>query len=127
MNPAIIRAYEEIALERPHVCTGCGTKKHLSHSHLIPKSYRKNLEAVKENIALHCLSIEKVGCHHKWEGMQAPELKDFIANMLYIYQIDRVYFWKKYFKLKEHWEKIPSRTSSTVLTKLAKLKILVNE
>ncbi len=94
--------YSELALERRHICTGCDGKKFLSHSHLVPRSYRKDLECVKANITYHCLDFAN-GCHRKWEGMGAPLLMDFLANMTYIWVTDPTYFWKKYYALEEHW------------------------
>lgn len=99
---------KRIAAERPHLCTGCGTSQRLSHSHLIPKSYRKDLEAVPENITYHCMSMgHTIGCHEQWEGMRGPLLLDFIPNMEYVYKTDLTYFWKKLFKLREFWNKFP--------------------
>jgi len=85
------------------VCSGCGTTQHLSHSHLIPRSYRKDLEAVKENITFHCLSVGKKGCHEHFEGMGAPLLMDFQSNMEIIRRLDETYFLKKLFKLHQYW------------------------
>lgn len=91
------RCYDEIAREREHICSGCGTTKYLSHSHLIPRSYRRDLVAVKENIQYHCMSyLNHVGCHSKWER-EIPgvtELKDYVQNMLYVRETDSVYFQK---------------------------------
>ena len=86
------KVYAEIARERPHKCTGCGKRKHLSHSHLVPVSKRKDLECEKENITYHCLSVGTVGCHDKWgscEYRQMRELNDFYSNMEKVKKLDR--------------------------------------
>lgn len=98
------RAYEEIALTRKRVCTGCGTSERLSHSHLIPRSRRGDLAANPLNITLHCLdSASGPGCHSKFEGMDVVKLKDFETNFRMIYELDRQYFWLKMHKLSDHY------------------------
>lgn len=110
---ALTKVYEELALERPHVCSNCGVSFRLSHSHLVPRSINQNLIAEKNNIQFHCLSLgEKIGCHEKWSSMNAVFMKDFMSNMAYIYTADETYFWKRMFKLQEHWEKKNSVQSS---------------
>lgn len=82
--------YEEIANEREHVCTGCGSRKNLTHSHKIPRSRRKDLEADKENINYYCMD-----CHYKWEHGSASErqdLNDFVEAMEYIERVDISYY-----------------------------------
>ena len=67
----LIKIYKEIALERSFSCTGCGMSGHsvpLSHSHIIPRSRRADLTLDKRNITYHCLSIDRKGCHDKWES-----------------------------------------------------------
>lgn len=114
---ALTNTYQEIALERPHRCSGCDGSQFLSHSHLIPRSWRKDLECVKENIVYHCLDMAK-GCHTKWEGMNAPLLKDFEQNMEYILTADSTYFWKKFYSLKDHWEISDDKRKNEVEIKL---------
>ena len=85
------KAKKEIALERDHVCTGCGTPKHIIHSHYIAVSKRKDLECVKENITYHCLSIGKEGCGDKWESCneeKMKQLKDFKTGMAIVKKYD---------------------------------------
>ncbi len=80
--------YREMAETRRHICTGCGTPHQLSHSHLIPRSRRRDLVADINNITYHCLS-----CHKKWEsGVMANEMYDFHRNMEYIKSADSEYF-----------------------------------
>lgn len=82
------KVYKEMSLTRRHNCTGCGTNQHLSHSHLIPRSRRRDLVADINNITYHCLS-----CHKKWErGVLAHELYDYHSNMKYIKSVDEQYF-----------------------------------
>lgn len=103
-SPEVQATYEAIAQDRPHVCTGCGATQRLSHSHLIPKSRRKDLEAERLNITYHCLSMgDIIGCHQKWEGMRAATLNDFEHNFNLIYGMDREYFWLRLHKLESFW------------------------
>lgn len=57
---------------------------------------------VTENIVYHCLDMAR-GCHRKWEGMEAPTLDDFVSNMLYVFNTDQTYYWKRFFKLHDYW------------------------
>lgn len=92
----VAEAYEQMAKTREHICTGCGTTQRLSHSHIIPRSRRKDLEADVRNITYHCLSMgEERGCHDIWEHGTLEEkatLNDFYDNMTYIEQIDFEYY-----------------------------------
>lgn len=98
----LTKVYEELALERRHECAGCGTQRYLSHSHLIARGYRKDMEIIKENIVYHCLDMAN-GCHTKWEGIGAPLLRDFIPNMVYVFKSDPPYFWRKFHKIQDFW------------------------
>lgn len=105
-NKAMYQAYDEIALERQHVCTGCGSKNNLSHSHLVSRGDQE-LKAVKANIQYHCLSMgEKVGCHTLWEGVDFWRLKDAYENMKYVYSVRPSHFWLKLNKAIEAHEKV---------------------
>lgn len=105
----LTKVYEEIALERPHVCDECRTSERLSHSHLIHKSYYGQykgvaLAVVKENIVYHCLDFgEKKGCHSIWDSMDAPKMKTFEKNFRIIHELDRTFFWKKMHALLDYW------------------------
>ncbi len=82
------QVYQEMAETRRPVCTGCGTKQHLTHSHLIPRSRRRDLVADPGNITYHCMN-----CHKVWEsGVQADKLFDFYSNMAYIKSVDQEYY-----------------------------------
>lgn len=92
----LTKVYEQIALERDHVCTGCGTNQSLSHSHLVPKSQNSKLKCVKKNIVYHCLSRGEIkGCHTIWESVEFWTLDDAYQNMVYIFSVDPTYFWLK--------------------------------
>lgn len=94
-NKELYTVYEEIDLEREHICSGCGQKNNLSHSHIIPKSRRKDLEVKKENIVYDCLSIGKNGCHDIWEKgtvEQRENLINFQERMEYIKSNDIEYY-----------------------------------
>tara|TARA_R100001244_G_scaffold132156_2_gene107338 strand:+ start:1847 stop:2188 length:342 start_codon:yes stop_codon:yes gene_type:complete len=87
--------YEEIALERAHFCTGCGRSDvPLSHSHLIPRSRRKDLITNKQNITYHCLSQGgRTGCHDLWEtNAGRKKLLDYHKNMETILELDTEYY-----------------------------------
>jgi hypothetical protein len=96
LNLQIKETYQQMARTRIHACTGCGTTQRLSHSHLIPRSRRKDLEADIDNLTYHCLSIGEIkGCHDVWEHGTLDEkmlLHDFESNMLYIKRIDFEYY-----------------------------------
>ena len=94
VNKSIKQAYRDIAQERGHYCTGCGRSDvPLSHSHLIPRSYNKSLEANKKNITYHCLSMgERRGCHDIWEGKERHTLLDYHNNMERILELDESYY-----------------------------------
>lgn len=82
--------YAEIALEREHKCESCGGSDMLSHSHIIPRSRRKDLETCKENIIYQCLP-----CHSKWEHGTLKEkwsLSNFQNMMDYIEKTDFQYY-----------------------------------
>ena len=82
------KVYQEMAHSRRHCCTGCGSNQRLSHSHLIPRSRRRDLITDINNITYHCLD-----CHKKWErGVLANELYDYHSNMNYIKSVDEEYF-----------------------------------
>ena len=86
--------YNQIAEERGHYCNGCGRSDvPLSHSHVIPRSRRKDLVTDKRNITYHCLSIgEHKGCHDMWESKERTKLLDYCKNMEYILEVDTEYY-----------------------------------
>lgn len=96
INRAKVKLHKELAQERDHVCTGCGSHLMLSHSHLIPVGQRKDLELEKDNITYHCLGLPNyAGCHHIWEHGTTEEKKkllDYEANMEYIRRVDPGYY-----------------------------------
>lgn len=72
------------------LCTGCGADANLEHSHIIPRSKRRDLVAEIDNITFHCNS-----CHTKWESHDISimaELNDFDKNMEYIKKVDVQYY-----------------------------------
>ena len=98
----LVKIYKEIALERTFSCTGCGASGHsvfLSHSHIIPRSRRKDLELSKNNITYHCLTYVdhdnnvRTGCHEVWESKQRFKLLDYFANLAYIKKVDKEYYY----------------------------------
>ena len=71
------KVYQEMSETRKPVCSGCGTWQYLTHSHIIPRSRRRDLVVDINNITYHCMN-----CHRKWErGVNADDLYDFHMNM----------------------------------------------
>jgi len=87
-NLLIKKIYNEISEEREHECESCLTSKNLSHSHIIPKSRRKDLEITKKNIIYQCIS-----CHFEWEnGSDKRRLINYDKMMEYINSVDSEYY-----------------------------------
>ena len=86
--------YNELSEERGHYCCGCGRSDvPLSHSHIIPRSRRKDLITSKDNIQYLCLSMgERKGCHDIWESKQRTKLLCYHNNMEYILEVDTEYY-----------------------------------
>ena len=86
--------YNELSEERGHYCTGCGRTGNLSHSHLIPRSRRKDLVTDKRNITYHCVIGPNgtKGCHQLWESKERVKLLDYHKNMEYILEVDTEYY-----------------------------------
>tara|TARA_R110000751_G_scaffold173497_1_gene279969 strand:+ start:102 stop:431 length:330 start_codon:yes stop_codon:yes gene_type:complete len=86
--------YNQLSEERGHYCTGCGRTTNLSHSHLIPRSRRKDLVTDKRNITYHCVIGPNgtKGCHQIWESKERTKLLDYCKNMEYILEVDTEYY-----------------------------------
>lgn len=85
--------YRQMAQIRPRRCSGCGKQEggniKLSHSHLIPRSQRRDLICDPRNIKYHCLTIGyHRGCHEIWESVDRVNLLDYEVNMQYIQLVD---------------------------------------
>lgn len=95
-NKLLAKIYKDIADDRGHYCTGCGRGDvPLSHSHIIPRSRRKDLVLDINNITYHCLSMgERIGCHQLWEGNIEKKalLLDYHKNLEYILDKDPEYY-----------------------------------
>ena len=93
-NKRIKQAYKVLRDTKPQYCTGCGRADvPLSHSHLIPRSRRKDLEADVKNITYHCLTMgDRKGCHDIWESRDKDKLLDYYKNMEYILEVDTEYY-----------------------------------
>jgi|TARA_R110002050_G_scaffold90883_1_gene191121 hypothetical protein len=99
-NRELRKVYERMAEERGHYCTGCGRSGDvaLSHSHIIPRSRRKDLVLDPRNITYHCLDGggggDRKGCHQLWEGgiTSKSKLLDYHANLEYILEVDAEYY-----------------------------------
>jgi|GEM_PF-2080758 len=84
------KIYDEIANERKHECSGCNSTSMLTHSHIIPRSQRKDLECEKKNILYDCMK-----CHLIWEHgtlKEKTQLINFDERMNYIEKIDITYY-----------------------------------
>lgn len=85
------QVYEEIN-KWEQKCSGCGSTNHLSRSHTIPRSRRKDLECEIKNIKIYCMQRPdgSKGCHQRWEGTleEKKTLLDFNENMEYIKEVD---------------------------------------
>jgi len=93
----LTKVYNRIAETREHVCTGCGISGvPLSHSHIIPRSRRRDLICEIKNITYHCLTLNgHIGCHTIWDdGTEAEKemLLDYEINMKYIKSVDEQYY-----------------------------------
>ncbi len=95
-NKKLKEVYLDIANDRPHYCTGCGRGDlPLSHSHIIPRSRRKDLVCDPNNITYHCLGDStRRGCHTIWEGSleDKQSLLDYHKNIEYILENDTEYY-----------------------------------
>ena len=93
VNSELKKVYKEIKEERGHYCCGCGRSDvPLSFSHIIPRSRRKDLITDKNNITIHCLSLDRKGCHEIWESKERYKLLDYHKNMEYILEVDTEYY-----------------------------------
>lgn len=88
------KACKEISEDRGHWCQGCGSSSRpLSYSHLIPRSVRKDLIAVKKNIHIHCLEWDGiVGCHKKHETQMWDDMKDRDIIKESMIELDHEYY-----------------------------------
>ena len=105
-NRELKKVYEKMANDREHYCTGCNRYDlPLSHSHIIPRSRRKDLVTDPRNITYHCLGgvvptsggvyQQRKGCHQLWEGslMDKSKLLDYHTNLEYIQEVDAEYYY----------------------------------
>tara|TARA_R110000823_G_scaffold306527_1_gene428974 strand:+ start:1326 stop:1670 length:345 start_codon:yes stop_codon:yes gene_type:complete len=98
INKELKAVYKQMAIDKPHYCTGCGRGDlPLSHSHLIPRSRSRALVTDPRNITYHCLGggdTLRKGCHQIWEGTLSDKksLLDYHANMEYILEADTEYY-----------------------------------
>lgn len=74
------RIYEEIDEERLKICSGCGQRSFLSHSHLISQKNKK-FQSDKRNIVYDCMQREisdqfgSLGCHSRWESGSLEKIR----------------------------------------------------
>lgn len=82
--------YKRMRKELPKVCTGCGTGRSLTHSHIIRRSRRPDLIAEFKNISYHCRK-----CHRLWDSGDISNMQrvfDFWDRLAYIKNQDPPYF-----------------------------------
>jgi hypothetical protein len=85
INEDLHKVYQEMDAKE-EACSGCGANDHLEHSHLIPRSKRRDLVTDPRNIHIHCRT-----CHEIWEHGSLDErvkLNDFKEIMKYIQEVD---------------------------------------
>ena len=94
INIELKKVYKDIELERGHYCSGCGRSDvPLSHSHIIPRSRRRDLITDKNNIQYLCLSMgERRGCHELWESKNKTKLLCYHKNIEYVLEKDTEYY-----------------------------------
>lgn len=98
------KVYEEFEKETPYVCSGCGSTKHLSHSHIIRRSWLKLFVTIKKNITWHCLVRldGSKGCHDRWESTsERQDLQDYEKNMAYIKKVQPELYWQMKYREKD--------------------------
>ena len=91
----LIQVYKTMRETRGQYCTGCGRSGiGLSHSHIIPRSRRPDLQTDINNITYHCLIGQDgtKGCHQMWECRDRIKLLDYHKNMEYILEVDNEYY-----------------------------------
>lgn len=83
------KIHKEMAKSHLKICSGCYSKKCLTHSHLIPRSQRPLLQNIFLNQVYHCME-----CHYIWEhDKQArKKLRDYNINMEKIKMLDIGYY-----------------------------------
>ena len=71
-------------------CSGCGSGRQLTRSHIIPRSRRKDLETKILNIVFDCMDCHTVWEHGEWE--EKKKLLNFEKRMEYIKSVDSEYY-----------------------------------
>ena len=84
------KVYSNIDQKEKLYCRGCGTTTNLSHSHIIPRSRRRDLVTEPNNITLHCNRCHLIWEHGTLEELQS--LQDFSKNLEYIKSVDLEYY-----------------------------------
>lgn len=85
----IKEVYSQLRKEREQKCSSCNSSE-ITHSHIIPRSRRKDLEIHKENILYDCMK-----CHLIWEhGAYNEKLKltNFTERVSFIKKVDTQYY-----------------------------------
>jgi len=98
INRTLTQVYADMAERKEHICEGCGIGRFLSHSHIIRRSDRKDLETDPRNIHYHCLE-QGNGCHKLWEDgtpEEQSQMLDFFENVAYIKEVHPELYRKKY-------------------------------
>lgn len=98
--------YSEMDQNADRVCSGCGTTKNLSHSHILSRKDHELMSDPK-NVTYHCLPIEgSNGCSNKWENVgYRTTLLDYIQNMEYIRSVRPMEFERMIIADHEHLKK----------------------
>lgn len=91
IETSLNKVYSNMDSDLDKSCSGCGSSiVSLTHSHIIPRSRRRDLITERDNITYHCID-----CHNIWE--HGPDnlrklMKDYNNNMNYIQSVDREYY-----------------------------------
>ena len=106
------------ALEGEFVqCRGCDQYfKTIDASHKVPESKSIALASNPNNITLLCRD-----CHSKWENGTVPkmiELKCFVDDMHYLFDMDPERFWKIFYRCTDEYEKSPTPKLRRIISKM---------
>ena len=100
-NREIARILKEKIEVQGHFCDGClDSHSGLTASHIIRRSKRIDLITDPRNIKKHCTD-----CHDNWDSFNIERMKkliDFDDNLLYIKEVDRLYYNRIIIKIEEN-------------------------
>lgn len=112
------RELKEDAAEGAYVqCKGCEKWFNgIDASHKVPLSQSLALAAAPRNITLLCRD-----CHDKWENGTVPkmiELKNFVDDMHYLFDMDPERFWKIFYRCLDEFEKTGDKKLESIIIQM---------